>query len=98
MLTIQLPVIGSQFVLDFDYETEVDDRTVFIPAGTVFTITEQDGLPFEEQFAEYGSIAFGAAAQDVTFHSPNDRSGQSDVTYSTDTLWFDIEPHELELI
>jgi hypothetical protein len=99
MQTIQPPAVGSSFTLSEDYETEIDGRTLFIPAGTAFTITEIDGpLSFEDAHREYGTIAFGAVAGDVIFHSPNDASGQSDRTYDSGTLWFDIDPEELELI
>ncbi|QFG12172.1 Hypothetical Protein OBI_RACECAR_44 [Arthrobacter phage Racecar] len=99
MFTVQLPNVGSQFVLDTDYEAEVDGTTVQIEAGTVFTIEEIDGrLTFAEHFEEYGTVAFGATAGDVTFYSPDDRSGQSDRTLPSGMLWFDIDPEELELI
>jgi hypothetical protein len=99
MFTVQLPNVGSQFVLDFDYEQDMDGYIIQIPAGTVFTIEEIDGqLTFKEQFEEYGTLQFGASAVDVTLYSPNDRSGQSDRTVSSGILWFDIDPEELELI
>lgn len=95
----KLPALGQsiKFIESIEIETE-DGYKYQIPAGTPLKVTEQDGATFEEQYAEYGTIAFGAEIGDVTYVNQFDGSGQSDQTVDGGLQWFDVDPDEFEVI
>ena len=97
---VKLPTLGQSIKFHNDIEIEAEDGYIFqIPAGTPFKVTEHDGPgTWEEQYATYGSIAFGAEVGDVERVNQFDRSGQSDQTVNGGLQWFDVDPEEFEVI
>lgn len=95
----KLPALGQSIKFHADIEIEDEEGYIFqIPAGTPVKVTEQDGDTFEKQYAESGTIAFGAEVGDVTKYNQFDKSGQSDQTVNGGLQWFDVDPEEFDVI
>lgn len=96
---VKLPALGQFISFKEDVEIEDEEGYVFqVKAGTPVKVTEQDGDSFEKQYAEFGTIAFGAEIWDVELHNQFDRSGQSDKTVNAGLHYFDMDPEEFEVI
>lgn len=95
----KLPALGQSIKFRESIEIHTEDGYAYqIPAGTPVKVTEQDGAPFAEQYAEYGTIAFGAEIGDVDYVNQYDGSGVSDRTVDGGLQWFDVDPEEFEVI